>query len=91
MVMPCFLPQSPLCSRTASVDHFICAEKGLIGHSKGKLTTKLFQGGAVFIDTESGVGFVHLQTSIDAAQPFFAISCSKACLPRIVCVASILV
>ena len=68
MFMPCLLLQDPLCPRTASVDHFICAEQGLIGHSKGELTTKSFQGGAVFIDTESGVGFVHLQTSIDATQ-----------------------
>ena len=50
------------------VSHFICAEQGLIGHYKGKLTTKSYKGGANLIDTESGVGFIHLQTSIDTAQ-----------------------
>ena len=66
MVMPSLLPHGPLCPCTASVDHFVCAEQGIIGNSKGRLTTKSFQGGAVFIDTESSVGFAHLQTSLDA-------------------------
>jgi hypothetical protein len=86
MAMPCLLPQGPFHPGTASVDHFICAEQGLIGHSKGKLTTKSFQGGAVFIDTESGVCFVHLQTSIDAAQTILGKQAFKREMAKYDCV-----
>jgi hypothetical protein len=68
MSMPCLLPNGPLRPGTASIDHFVCAENGLVGHSKGRLTLKSFCGGSVFIDTESSVGFVHLQTSLNADQ-----------------------
>ena len=66
--MPCLHTQGHLCPETASVFHFIFSEQGLIGHSKGKLTTKLCQCGAVFVETETGFDSVHLQSSIDTAQ-----------------------
>ena len=39
-----------------------------VGHSKGALTLKSFRGDAVFVDTESMVSYVHLQTSLNADQ-----------------------
>ena len=69
MSMPFLMPDGPLRpSRSASIDQFSCSELGLVGHSKGILTLKSFRGGAVFVDTESMVSYVHLQTSLNAAQ-----------------------
>ena len=68
MSMPFLLPAGPLRPGSASIDHFSCSEPGLVGHSKGALTLKSFRGGAVFVDTESMVSYVHLQTSLNADQ-----------------------
>ena len=68
MSMPCLLPHGPLRAGTASVNHFVSTKPGLIGHSKGTLTTKAFKGGAVFVDTKTSVSYVPLQTSLNAAQ-----------------------
>ena len=67
--MPFLLPDGPLCPGTASVDHFTCLnDPGLVGHSKGTLTLQSYRGGAVFVDTESMVSYVHLQTSLNTQQ-----------------------
>jgi hypothetical protein len=68
MSFPFVLPAGPLRPGSASIDHFSCSEPGLVGHSKGLLTLQSFRGGAVFIDTESMVSYVHLQTSLNAVQ-----------------------
>ena len=68
MLFPFVLPAGPLRPGSASIDHFSCSEPGLVGHSKGLLTLQSFRGGAVFIDTESMVSYVHLQTSLNAVQ-----------------------
>jgi len=55
-------------SATASVDHFSCSEPGLIPQVKGFLRNDTYCGGAIFVDNKSGVGYLHLQSSLDAAQ-----------------------